>query len=93
VSSSRMGTAAESRRSQSEFVCVACGHSENADLNAAKNILRIAQGVGALVPPRKTPSRGRRAESNVKSLALGRSRPESIEEIPESKEPKGKAKQ
>lgn len=28
------------RKSQSEFVCLVCGHSENADLNAAKNIRR-----------------------------------------------------
>lgn len=32
--------AAENRRTQSEFVCVQCGHAENADVNAAKVILR-----------------------------------------------------
>ncbi len=37
--------AAESRRSQSEFQCVACGHAGNADVNAALNIL--ARGTGA----------------------------------------------
>jgi len=30
--------AAENRESQAVFRCVACGHTENADLNAAKNI-------------------------------------------------------
>ena len=30
----------DNRKKQAEFVCLACGHSENADLNAAKNIRR-----------------------------------------------------
>lgn len=30
---------AESRVTQAKFVCTACGHTDNADLNAAKNIL------------------------------------------------------
>ena len=30
------------RASQARFVCTACGHTENADINAAKNILRRA---------------------------------------------------
>lgn len=30
--------AKENRKSQSEFVCVSCNHSDNADINAAKNI-------------------------------------------------------
>lgn len=29
------------RQTQSDFVCVKCHHTENADLNAAKNILRL----------------------------------------------------
>lgn len=36
---------AESRRSQSDFQCVRCGHQSNADVNAALNIL--ARGTGA----------------------------------------------
>ncbi len=35
-----------SRRSQSDFRCVACGHADNADLNAAANIRR--QGLAQL---------------------------------------------
>ena len=31
-----------SRRRQDRFVCTGCGHQENADINAAKNILRRA---------------------------------------------------
>ena len=37
--------AAQNRRTQSEFECVACGHQGNADVNAALNIL--ARGTGA----------------------------------------------
>ena len=29
----------ENRKSQAKFVCIACGHSANADINASKNIL------------------------------------------------------
>jgi IS605 OrfB family transposase len=32
----------ENRKSQAEFVCVECNHSENADINAAKNIRSTA---------------------------------------------------
>lgn len=31
----------DNRKKQAEFVCLACGYSENADLNAAKNIRRV----------------------------------------------------
>ena len=52
-------TAAENRESQAVFRCVKCGHSDNADINAAKNILAAAlvqqggarPGVGASVRP------------------------------------------
>lgn len=36
-------TAPENRKTQAAFECVACGHAENADRNAAKNILAKAQ--------------------------------------------------
>ena len=38
---------AANRKNQSEFECIACGHSENADLNAAKNILAAGRAVKA----------------------------------------------
>jgi IS605 OrfB family transposase len=33
----------ENRQSQAVFRCLACGHEENADVNAAKNILTVGQ--------------------------------------------------
>lgn len=36
-------TAKENRKTQSLFECVKCGHIENADLNASKNILELGQ--------------------------------------------------
>lgn len=38
-------TAKGNRKSQSVFECVHCGHSENADGNAAKNVLRAGQAL------------------------------------------------
>lgn len=35
--------AKENRQSQAVFNCLACGHEENADINAAKNILTVGQ--------------------------------------------------
>lgn len=37
----------QSRKSQSKFSCVACGHEANADTNAAKNILAAGHAVSA----------------------------------------------
>jgi len=41
----------ENRQTQAKFVCVSCGHTENADVNAAKNILRLGLK-GAVQAPR-----------------------------------------
>ncbi len=38
---------ADSRRSQASFKCMACGHAQNADLNADRNILASATGATA----------------------------------------------
>lgn len=49
--------AAENRTTQSRFECVECGHSENADINAAKNILAAGHAVlacGEVIRPRAT---------------------------------------
>ncbi len=39
---------AENRKSQELFQCVACGHAENADVHAAKNILAAGHAVWAM---------------------------------------------
>jgi putative transposase len=56
---------AESRRSQAQFVCVACGHEDDADVNAARNIMRAGQalsvcGGGPLGPSAKQKPRAAR---------------------------------
>ena len=66
--------AAEHRRSQAAFACIACGHAEHADVNAAKNILarglRVIAG-GALDDGRVTkPELGSRSTDPSPSLAL-----------------------
>ena len=38
---------AENRKTQARFACVACGHQEHADVNAAKNILAAGHAVSA----------------------------------------------
>lgn len=43
--SSCLSTNKENRQTQSNFCCVKCGHSENADINAAKNILAAGHAV------------------------------------------------
>lgn len=38
-------TSQENRRTQAKFCCVKCGYSENADVNAAKNVLAAGRAV------------------------------------------------
>ena len=38
-------TEAANRKTQSSFVCLACGHADNADANAARNILAAGHAV------------------------------------------------
>lgn len=40
----------ENRMSQAQFACMRCGHKENADINAAKNILAAGHAVLSLNP-------------------------------------------
>lgn len=40
-------TSPDNRKTQKNFVCLECGHTENADMNAAKNILAEGQSVTA----------------------------------------------
>jgi transposase len=49
-------TAAESRESQSIFRCVACGHTEHADTNAARNIMAAGRAVTARGGKQSSPS-------------------------------------
>ena len=48
--------AAESRENQATFCCVACGHSEHADSNAARNILAAGRAVTARGGESSSPS-------------------------------------
>jgi len=49
----------ENRQTQAKFECVSCGHTENADVNAAKNILRM--GLNAPVPGARSETKATRS--------------------------------
>lgn len=64
---------AASRRTQASFVCTTCGHAENADVNAAKNILHRALQTNAPAEGHAAVGLGRGRQSVLaRSKALAR---------------------
>lgn len=61
--------AAANRRSQAEFICVLCGYQDNADTNAAKNILAAGHAVTACG---ETVQQGRSAKQEPVLASKGR---------------------
>jgi transposase len=59
ITVSKRADSAENRKTQASFVCLSCGHTDHADLNAAKNILTVGQ-MGMACG--SNPSRGRKQE-------------------------------
>lgn len=55
----------ESRKSQSVFECVACGHADNADVNAARNIIRAGHARRACGSSQTT---GRKQEPHQEAI-------------------------
>ncbi len=60
------------RKSQADFKCIACGHEDHADVNAAKNILAAGHAVFACGEElRPTPSKAVKASSMKQEPFLG----------------------
>jgi putative transposase len=60
----------ENRKSQAEFECVSCHHAENADTNAAKNILAL--GLLELQNPKEKPAKKPRIKRVRKKRTAGK---------------------
>jgi len=58
------------RKTQSEFLCLKCGYTENADINAAKNIASRA-GVNQPIALRPEPKRSGKWKGKPTALAVG----------------------
>ena len=57
-----MFTSKANRKTQEQFECQKCGHKNNADVNAAKNILRRANPSAAVLGRRQSPSKSTASE-------------------------------
>lgn len=60
----------ESRKSQSEFVCVACGHAANADTNAARNIIRLGHSRWACGSNHNSGRKQELAQGEIRNVEL-----------------------
>jgi len=63
-------TSRENRKTQSDFVCIKCGYTDNADINAAKNIASRAD-VNQPIALRPEPKRSGRWKGKPTALAVG----------------------
>lgn len=63
-------TSRENRKTQSKFFCINCGHAENADINAAKNIASRAD-VNQPIALRPEPKRSGRWKCKPTTLVVG----------------------
>ncbi|MCP1715682.1 IS605 OrfB family transposase [Methanocalculus alkaliphilus] len=63
-------TSRENRKTQSDFFCIKCGYSDNADINAAKNIASRAD-VNQPIALRPEPKRSGRWKGKPTALAVG----------------------
>jgi putative transposase len=66
---------ADNRTTQAIFACLGCGHAENADVNAAKNILAAGLAVWAEKPDACGAAVSRAKPARVKRAAAMKQEP------------------